>query len=673
MNMITGQAEPNYFSQVDFYFTQMSPKRQDFIRLLISKLGELSFTPVSIFIAINGIVKAVSAFQLQQVKVSEELSQLIGELELLSNEMSLIRNNNQINDFLLTKKLKLYREWQLFQTIGATDFGLNKKAIVVAGCYVSQILCGYKVNKTASEVIFKLLNSSEEILSIVEQKCLAKVEFDALVRFASTEYKIDKKLSLDELLPYIFRRKMLYAGDKVRQSALDYETLTVNEFICVARQIRVDCENGSLEALKIILSCFLGLPFKYVDQVLLISENVSDWKLAVDVDLGVILFDLDVVAPYGTNNYNNRNFVPANSILVKPLPSFVWQALLKLRNQFTDAKNLGDLVGGFDDQHFQLDLSVAKLNNSFARVAIQFARLDIFDAAIIANDFRIIQHAKLYYHQTSRQKIWDASSQFFDVIGWGESVPYIDGLAFGSNGVLQDDAVANLFNDLAMQVEKVRPTQKASLNNLLMFHDAFCIYTATLAVFCLALREMNPIRLYSDNFIVGQNYVLINDKNVHGTASWQPVTLCATLRTQLELWKIHCQGLVQRISRNQFPVNPQFMRGLEDIYLGKHTHLFITSTPSNYLSTSQLSVSWPAPLIENFGRHFWETKFAEVGIADRECSAHLRHQSAKNLNWSATSDFVLSSFVERIGIAQEQILKALKINSIGGIAKRCKK
>ena len=672
MNKIISQVEANFYSQVDYFNKQMSLQRQDFLRLLVYKLGQLQFAPISIYSAINGLFVSTSAYGSRIENKSAELINFLDEIKFCRDEVVLISDKQPIAAFSLGKKKSLFLKWQVLEVVENTKIGLNSKAIELVGAYVLLILSGCKVNRSAPDILFKLLHSDMEFLNESESRALAKIEFTAHQKFSELNRNEKTKLSFNEILPHLYLWKINYADAKTRQCALDYKTYHVNKFIDIAHNLREKCESGDTHALKCIIACFLGIPFKYIDQVLLIGASNTKWKLAIDVDAGVILFDLDVVAPFGVK-VSESHYRIANKILVKPLPEFVWNELLKFKQQSQGlSSTLGELLGVGNCYDHPVDFSEARLINSIARVAIHHLEVDVFEAGLIANDFRLFPSSKLYYHQTSRQKIWDVSQRIFATIGWGNASPFVEGLDFGSCGVMKDQGISDLFDVLGRRIENNRPSNRSSLQSLIEFHNAIAHYTATLAVFCLSLRDENPIKVFADDAIGGKNYLLINDKNVHGDASTQPVTITNVLKIQLELYRIHCGVFARRIRKNAFTVNSKFLKRLDDIFLGEHVPLFVTDYAPTGLSSHQLSEAWPIDLIENFGRHFWETKFLELGIASRESSAHLRHQNACNLNWSGASDLVLDTLIRRINFAQDILLKSLNINAIYGLARRYK-
>jgi hypothetical protein len=307
--------------------------------------------------------------------------------------------------------------------------------------------------------------------------------------------------------------------------------------------------------------------------------------------------------------------------------------------------------------------------NSVARFATNSCQVDPYDAAVLSSDFRSTQSSKSYYRRTTRQLIWGAAERVFQKIGWGEPVEMFEGLAVGSSVVAKPEAIGSIFNNLAKSIEDSRPQSRASIESILAFHDKVCAYSGTFAIFCLALRNANPIKIRACDIDNQNQYLVLDDKHVLGEASSQPVVITKSLSQQLVFWRIHCRLIHDRLMKLNFS-DQKFLKVLEGVHLQKSTSLFFFSENPYAASVAKVSKYWSSPLVENFARHFWETEFQKHGISSRFSAAQLRHQSQGTLSWSAESDFVLCEFIHQITLAQEKVLSELNIYPVHGLAKR---
>lgn len=667
-------AMANFYGQIDFYCNNMSFEGQDFLRLLISKVGEIRFAPVALKSALQGMLLCIRFHSDRLVETNVMCMNLVSSFENLYNEVSNISENVPLKTFSLTKSKKEYRVWQIAEKLSYAHETVSEETKQLMGGYLLLVLAEVKVNRSIPNILHKLTATGNEILSHEESRAMAKLLLKSRITFSNdTDNKsYEEALSFNQLLVFIHRQKIDFADAKVRQGAMDYKTLPINTFLGIANNLREKCQAGNKLALKVILASFFGIPFKYINQVPLLKASVDDWRLVLDLDDGCIKFDLSTVAPDGAITFCTE-YREANQILVKPLPIFAQESLkIHWLSAKKSATNIGDLLGAENDTELYTFETIAKFINSFSRVAVQYANVDPFDAGLIACDFRGFPSSKVYYRQTSRQDIWVNAQKVFDAIGWGDAVPVIQGLSFGSQAVLTDETVRSMFATLAKTVYEAKPSNNSKVVKVMAYHEAFTIYCATLAVFCLALRESAQIKIYANEVARMQKFLLVNDKAVHGVASLQPVTINDVLSQQFRLYKIHCATLRKRLGK-MGGASPKFIAALHAISSDERALLFITEQYPQGIPTSLLTKHWGVNIVGNFGRHYWESTFSSMGVNSRESATHLRHQTSENLNWSATSDLVLNLLIERINDAQVAKLKALDIQALNGLSGRSQK
>lgn len=668
MNTLNDLATVGKVGHLDDYYHAMPGDGQDLLRLLTAKLGDVATTPIALSAAVRGISLAVEAFNSSIEKATTELELIYRQLTELSESLYRAKSDlNLIEGSRLGRK-KLFRRWQIFEEIGLAPELLDARSKEFAGAYVALLVAGKHLNKELPDFLLKLVRGDAEFLSQKGNKAIAKMRLDAERHFdllgGPGGIPIATRLRLH------FSNRIHFADDKARQAVMDHKVMTAANFIRAANKLRSLAENGDPDSIKGILASLLGVPVDCVSHVPILGPNLDEWVLAVDPEMGTIHFDLETLAPGGIRAEANEATEHSSTILVKPLPAFLFEIILRLHCEVPGAQNLGDLLQNLKKSPDVGTAYPAKFTFSCSRFAVQSVGLDIVDSAFATLDFSIVPHAKLYYRQTSRQQIWQACEKYYRVVGWGDPVPMVEGLTFGSRGVLKDEAVTRLFAELRAEVERLRPAPRSPLSDLVQFHDAFCAYSATMAVFCLALRQANPLRLRAMDVLPDHGFLLVNDKSVHGKASLQPVTITPTLARQLELWRTHCATMTKRIEKQGIQAEQAFVRLLKDANAFGNSPLFFLARPPRAVASADLRKRWPVSAPDNFGRHFWESRFPALGMTGREISAHLRHQSAGNLNWSATSDLVLAHQIARISKAQENILYMLGIGAIHGLSKR---
>jgi hypothetical protein len=649
------------FGLCDLVMQRVTFESQDFLRLLISQFGAMNNTPVNINAVIRGLIKAIDSFANNYSEMTNEFYDFQKKLNVLSNEVIKIYENLQLPESTLFKSRSCLRKWEILERTAYED--INDGVLRYIGAYYCLNINQQKINKNTHQYIYKVISGEKEFLSELAQKDLART----LIR-AGKIYSASK--SFEGTIKGFFYYRQLYANDKQRQSVNDGNTVTSSEFIQLAEKLYASAIDFNLHAIAVIISTTSGLPLHLCMQLPVLDNYLSDWALGIDISSGVIKLDLDKIFPGKAKPRDyHALYKEASSILVKPLPKFLHGVFQQLLNQIKQVKTIGDLLQSEKIRTKSSGFNESKFINSVARFAIKSCGIDQYEACLLANDFRSIPASKTYYRQTTRQKIWETSHIFYQKIGWGEPVSYIHGFSIGSRMVSKNQNIVKIFADLSDFIEKMRPSNRANVLTLLKFHDHFCAYTATFTIFCLALRNANPIRILSADYDANRDYLLIDDKHVMGDASRQPVVITSSLSTQLKYWRIHCQALLLRLNHLKYQ-DKNFIKMLEGVVRQNHSSMFVMCAAPYSASVAAVAKFWTVPLIENFARHFWESKFSEVGVNSRFSSAQLRHQVSGNLNWGGASDLVLIELVSKISIAQEKVLAELDITPNHGLTKK---
>jgi hypothetical protein len=660
-----------FYGQVDYLQSNLPDEvKADFDKVL-EVLKNVKFSPISIGLSFSGIAICVNAFIRSLQEPNDQLKGLHNRFIRLDLEVT--EKSKQANFKTLAAVVvpSSQRIWHLLEKIGKSEETYFHELKKFLGAYITLTFIDTPgIRKTLPSIFHKLSHRGWEGLNTAEIKALETMYLKAQIAFTEGGNKqLDDEVDTFEFyIQRLFRNKIKYADPKARQGAMDYKTLPIPKFCIMAEELRKSCESGNEHSAKVLVASFLGIPFKHVDRLPLIDSGVDDWVLALNCNEGLVKFDLDTIVPGGLQGFG-QDYVSGSKILVKPLPEFLRRYLLERyeKNQ-NPPVNLGELLNQNEPADYTYEV-IAKFLNSIARVAINFGEIDPFLADLIANDFRVLPSSKGYYRQTNRKSIWHASTQFFNKVGWGNPVPFVSGLKFGSQAVLTDQAVKDMFAQLADHVKSSKPSNNATVERLLEFHEKYTVYVGVLCMFVLSTRASKRLDIFADEVTSFQRYIIINDKNTHGKASPQPVTINKILQQQFHLYKIHCESLLKRLKLRNCP-QKNFIKALQKIALNEHAPLLVTASEPSGVSTTFLTKAIGGNIEANFGRHYWETTFQECGVTSRESAAHLRHQSKYSFNWDGTTDFVLSELIERIDNAQCKKLNELGIAALPGLALR---
>ena len=651
------------FGLIDFLFQRMTFDGQDSLRLLMQQFGQIRTFEVNIFFAISGMVKAIKAFEKDCQATNENFRNLKNLALTVQTEFASLEIHEA---FSLTSHINMKKRsskeikaWLILQD--SNDCDENEDLLRYVGAYVCLLLSSYKMPKHLENTIFRLLRDGKDFLNENAQKDVGRLLYKAQQFFGSKE-----KSFLDQVRSFYYFRNF-YSSAKARQIVSEWNGMTKAEYLNSTTKVYEEVINENPNAILLAFAVVLGLPIHLVMLVPFFSGCLDDWIIVIDPDRGLILFDTDSLFPGGAKPQLANPFEQSSGVVVKPIPKFLIDALRKLLLQNSNAINLQALIvnnDGLRDRNKE-----TRLLNSTAKISIDLCQMDPFDAALVSGDFRGISTAKIYYKRTTRQSMWDSSNRFYQSIGWGESVAFVEGLDFGSRVVVKDEILAQIFMSLSLNLENTRPSNRSGIAILLKFHNAFCTYSATFSIFCLALRNANPIGLMASDIKENRRYVIIDDKHVLGAASAMPIAITNSLAIQLTYWRAHCAALLLRLQKLNYS-DRKFISLLKGIVEYKNTPLFIMAEHSYAASVSSVIGNLSVALIPNFARHFWVSKFSQVGISSRFSGAQVRHQSSGNLSWASDSDFVLVNFIEAISVAQEKVLQGLEITPVHGLSRR---
>ncbi|AXS79109.1 hypothetical protein [Dechloromonas sp. HYN0024] len=478
-------------------------------------------------------------------------------------------------------------------------------------------------------------------------------------------------------------RKMRYSPPRQRQAVLDRRHQSEAQLLESANALLKRAEGGEQTALLELVAFSLGLSLRTSIYIPLASIEISDaWIMALDIDAGLIKTNLDPITPSAaTPETKACCFRPANKIIVKPMPAVVANLLRKLKREYPDASTLADLLPDANTYGRQLTLpnSDAALSPSIARMLSTAGPycvnlgIDRLTAAILVNDYALIPGSKLYYCHVQRNETWAASKTLFAALGWGEPVSFEPGLPFGSRIVPTRDALYDWHTWMVSSVFELNPGRNSSIERLIGFHNAYARLCASIAIFCLAGREVKELRFNTHNLLPEADFSSFNDKWVGAFPGETKVPVNSILKKQLKYWYAHCAALYRRLQKNPVAENRKLIVALEAFHSGRCMPLFFEIDENQEFSplgTAALTGWWPDELrfSGDLGRHFWETELREAGVWSSRIDLLLRHITHGVESQCSTCGDPLSLAAAAITGAQEKLLTQLGIEASPGLA-----
>ena len=484
---------------------------------------------------------------------------------------------------------------------------------------------------------------------------------------------------------YELQRKMRYSPPRQRQAILDRRHQPKAQLLQSATSLLTRAIGGDQSALLIMIAFCAGISLRSVRDIPLADQvDDDDWLMVLDVDAGLIKTNLAHLTPNAAHPPREATcFRPANKIIVKPLPISVASRLAMQRVTYPKAITLGELLpaAAVDSRQMTLPNSQSALAPSAARflaAAGPFAvgnGIDRLTAAMLVNDYSLVPASKLYYCRVRRHEIGDASNHLYAALGWGNAVPLVPGLPVGSRIVPTREALAAWYAWMADTVQALNPGRHASLARLIEHHNGYARLCASLAVLCLAGREVQEFRFTTDNLSPDVDYCSFNDKWVGVFPGNLDVPVNALLRKQMRYWYAHCQALHRRLTRLSAPATA-FRETLARYLAGDTLPLFFGIDGRNRfrpLGSRALTAWWPASLrlSADFGRHLWEVELRDAGVLSSRIDLLLRHITHGVESQCSTHSDPMADARIAIITAQESVLTQLGMRAIPGLSTRC--
>jgi len=647
---------------------------------------------------LRGATIAVDAFGDTLIRPNTDFRNIATAMQAISNVAADIRHTLGIPYELenpLLRRMSKYAAWALSIELGAADndnFLLEAAGVEIAVSIATgkSFPNGYANNlrralasKTAtsnSNIEFTF----ETIRHIEKARRTAFQLFEDLSNQPPTGGE-DTSQSVESRIHQHLKRKLTYASPNHRRGVLDRQGQSKLQALDSSQELRERAEAGDASASLMILSFLTGLSLDISADIPLANHVKDDWLMTVDLECGVIktniesLFEDSATPPVEMAH----NYRPANKVIVKPIPEFLQTILLNRYAHFPTAIKIGDLLKGANTSGKSLTIlgtgcGIAPTASRFINSAPQFAiqtGIGRLAAASITNDFSITPGAKLYYARINREEIWQASTTLFSTLGWGAPVPFQQGLPAGSLIAATRSSVTELFQWMAVQVAALSPGRRYTLESLLNHHNSFVFFCASLAILCLASRQAEKLGLTAQQLNADHFFISMFDKRTGQFPGPSPVPINGILAEQIRLFHIHCSTLDSRLAKCGIEENSRLRTHIKKVLDRRSVHLFFrinTQHRQVAIGTSDLTAWWPdnLRLTGNFSRSFWQVELHEQGIPEPIIDLFVRHQLLGMESHTSTTAFNLYDAFLAICRAQENVLDALGIGAISGVAKR---
>lgn len=509
----------------------------------------------------------------------------------------------------------------------------------------------------------------------------------ARLRHSSRSSTADREHDLRSALRIAYRNFDEHAGEHRHQCRTSRRTLSDTAYRNTAEVIRKRVESGEPSAAWIAAAACTGLTLDLTGDLPLCRPD-GELDAALDVEEGIFLLDLDILAPGARRTpVTGTGVVPALRVLVRPLPQFLHRALADLQKRHPDAQRLRDLFPGVDHLDTR-DLglephpggfrpSLARFQNTTEAFAVRTG-INRVHAALLSGRHQSTTRSKLYYAAVAREDIWHATTRQFNAMGWGSPTPSRLGPAIGAQAVATPAAVTRWYGWMLSEVEMMTPGRRTGFDRLINHHNQYAALTGSIISFLLALREVQLIPVFADA-PPGVGWISLRDKRVqnawdrgHKSAPDLVVPLCRTAREQLGCWKRHCAALARRLETIDATRAPKLLAYLTAVGRGEHVLALFQigkSLRPRRLGNQKLSRWWPDwfGFSPNWSRAYWQSTLTAQGLPSSAIDLLMRHTQAGAEPLVSARSRAAAELIAQVNLAMEIHLRELGISPVRGI------
>jgi len=478
------------------------------------------------------------------------------------------------------------------------------------------------------------------------------------------------------------RARMAYGSVRERQGVVHRFALTGPEMVDVAAELRSNAEAGDPAAIVELMALLSGVPPERADAIGLLNEcTTSALVIGAELRTGQLHTDLgSICLGQAAQTASNGTTLPASHTLIKPLPRFLADLLRQAAGEVPRGRKLGDLfpctpqsasipIAGSSEG--RLRATHARARDGLSAVALALG-LDNYDAAMITNDFALIDKSRLFYVRSDPRRLIEGCRSLYAALGWGEPVPGEVVLPFGSMAVPQDDCVTAVFKELRRQADETLPGRRYTLEALLEHHNHYALLVAWLLSFCVGARESAVLDFNARTCRPNALFVPYQDKSSGPFKQIRPVLMCRVARDSVAAWWRHIHALHERTQRLR--VSAAWLQHLRAVLAGDRVPLLFMARNDEAVAIGSPHLTDAVPssirLAPNAGRHYWQTVLYRRGVASDAIDTYARHACRGIEPFSSTTLASPLMAHEHVCAVQDTVLRELGITSASGLGRR---
>lgn len=480
-----------------------------------------------------------------------------------------------------------------------------------------------------------------------------------------------------------FRNRVFLATDKAQQAVFHHRTQSRAQFLASAHWLRQRSEAGDKLAIQACVGALFNLRADLVPHIPTLNAATEDYVVAIDVGTGCAHVAVSLFADGGAAPPPQADpgaIAAAATTFVTPLPAFLADALRKQCLEHADATGLGSLLPTSTlldsrtrtlEQSSRIAPSFARFCNTLGPYAVSL-KIDRYVAAVLIRDPRLVPGGKFFYARATREELWTAADAIFNGMGWGPAVPFVDGLAAGSQVTPTPETIHSWFEWMKEQVEAARPDASPTRDQVIDFHNVYAMVIASMVSFVLVLRERKQIPLTACVAMAHGLTLPIRDKRCGMVPGPRSVPLPELANALLVVFFDHIVAMDRLLADLGIPDDGPPRLRFKQILAGERVPLFATITKSRHktIGAGTLEKWWPERfgLAGNHGRHYVQNGLRDRNVRSTDVDFYVRHMLRGIAPCSSASTRSLRAIADAIVPALNALLRDSGLEAMPGLA-----
>lgn len=478
------------------------------------------------------------------------------------------------------------------------------------------------------------------------------------------------------------RLRLAHARPRDRQGARTRYAAAADEIRIAIDHLTTELGRKKPRAILDTVALLAGVNESDVRHISVGSKPDADARsIHLDIKAGLLWTDLEhIVLPDAARPVKEEMVLDSSWWSAKPLPLELARAIADTTPPNPSVVELGSIfqvplrargISLTGDGLGRLRPTLSRLQHGLAHL-LASQHVDPLVAAVVLNQFHLIPRARLYYVAVDSAAITEACGALYRSIGWDVGSTGELPAAFGSRVVPTDTTVTTAWIALRTAAEALLPARRYTLQQVIDHDNAYARAAGWWVSFLTGARESVRLDFRATSCRPGASYVVYRDKQTGPFLQPRPVLLCGEAQLQVRHYYAHLRSLAQRAEHLQ--VKAPWLSHVKDVLAFKNNYLLFQISGAVALPLGSRDLLRDVPtelrLLENSGRHFWQTALHKAGVRSDIVDVFARHAARGTESMTSTSTLPLITAHQIVSAVQSATLKRIGMEPLQGLGRR---